>query len=156
MFRDIILLDSTGVIVLLCTLSSLGHPAAEFSLPTWDQAYLGTCIQQSHKHLSSSSLLFEVSQYTRPSSLKQLKLEGEAEGESSSVPVSKALHLLSISRHLPSAVATMPAFWLGCGTCCPIFLIISFPSPTPQDNMPQSQHHLNSLFGFYLLLFSPI
>lgn len=35
------------------------------------------------------------------------------------MPVSKALHLFSISRGLPSAIATLPVFWLGCGTWLP-------------------------------------
>lgn len=152
LFTALVLLASTGVIAPPCTLSSLSHPGAEFTLLTWDQVYLGTYIQQSHKHLNSSSLLSEVLQHTQPSSLKQLKLGGER----SWVPVSKALHFFSISKGLSSATATLPAFWQGCGTCCPIFLVTFFPSPTPQDNRPQSQHPRGSLFEFYLLLFSAI
>lgn len=44
------------------------------------------------------------------------------------------------------------AFWLGKGACCPTdVMITSFPSPTPEKNVPQPKHHLGVLFGPYIL-----
>lgn len=57
----------------------------------------------------------------------------------------------------PSAIAILHAFWLGSGACYPYdVMTTSFPSPTPEENVPQSTHNLGVLFGPYLLFLSLI